>query len=90
MPTLTVTLTNETSNFISKEVEMGHYPDTNHAVEALLAKAAEQEREWHIKATLLEASLQKGLDSGLAEGDIEDVFRRVTEQTGFPKEVFAK
>ena len=82
MPSLTVNLTESTSEFIAEEVAKGNFSDASQAAEQMLSHLVAREREYETKSAALELKLREGIESGLTEGDMEDVFRRVMKQAG--------
>jgi antitoxin ParD1/3/4 len=83
MPTRNVNLTKEMDRFIKKSVKSGHYANASEVMRSALRLLEREERDDRKMVRLREA-IQKGLDSGIAEGD---VFERIRKRHGLSKKV---
>jgi antitoxin ParD1/3/4 len=86
MSTHTVELPEELEKYVSKSVETGRFDDANSVIRAALSTMEREETEYRIKLDALRAEIEKGLASGIADGDIDDVFARVRQKVGLPSE----
>jgi antitoxin ParD1/3/4 len=83
MPTRNVNLTKEMDRFIARCVKSGHYANASEVMRSALRLLEREERDDRKMVRLREA-IQKGLDSGIAEGD---VFERIRKKHGLSKKV---
>jgi len=69
MPTLNVILTDELDRFVLEEVGSGRYESANDVVRAALCTLRQAEHQYEAKLSALQASIDKGDRSGVAEGN---------------------
>jgi len=81
MPTRNVNLTNELDRFIARSVKRGHYANASEVMRSAL-RLLEREEQDERKLARLKAAIQKGLDSGIAKGD---VFERIRKKYGLSR-----
>jgi putative addiction module CopG family antidote len=81
MPTETVTLTEEQTRIVRREIEAGRFSSPAEVVGAALQVLRLEEDEYNEKLAALRADIEEGFASGVAEGD---VFARVRQQHGLP------
>ena len=81
MPTETVTLTEEMTRIVRREIEAGRFSSTAEVVGAALHVLRQEDDEYNEKLATLRDDIEEGFASGVAEGD---VFARVRQQHGLP------
>jgi len=81
MPNETVTLTEEQTRIVRREIEAGRFSSPAEVVGAALDILRLEEDEYNKKLAALRADIEEGFASGIAEGDIDDVFDRVLAST---------
>ena len=77
MPTRNIDLTPELDQFVAGKIADGHYENASEVVSAALHSFEREEHEYQEKLAVLRAAIDEGDASGIAEGDIHDVFARV-------------
>jgi antitoxin ParD1/3/4 len=82
MPTRTVDIPEELDSFITASVESGRFSNPTEVVAAALRALQLEEDDYNEKLAALRAAIDKGIASGVAEGDIDDVFDRVLARAG--------
>ena len=68
MPTRNINLTDELDNFVLAKVESGRYENASEVVRAALRTLEREEREYEAKHAALQAAIDEGDASGVAEG----------------------
>ena len=81
MPDRNVHLTEELDRFVAGSVESGRYKNASDVVRAALQTLERNEREYEAQIASLRAAIDKGEESGMAEGD---VFARVRARANLP------
>lgn len=81
MPTRNVNLTRELDRFVATKVKSGRYENASEVVRAGLRTLEREEREYEAKLTALQAAIDEGDGSGIAEGN---VFGRVRKAPKIP------
>jgi antitoxin ParD1/3/4 len=81
MPTRNISLTPELDSFIAAKIENGRYDNASEVVRAALRTLEREENTYNAKLAALQAAIDEGDASGIAEGD---VFARVLEQLDLP------
>lgn len=83
MPTRNVSLTKELDYFVARLVKRGRYANASDVVRSALRKLEREERD-DLKMDRLREAIQRGLDSGIAKGD---VFGRIRKKYGVSRKV---
>lgn len=81
MPAQNVTLTEEMTSRVNQRVLSGKFSSPTEVLYAALNALELMEQE-ESKFAELRAAIDEGLESGVAEGTIDDVFARVRERAG--------
>ena len=81
MPTRNINLTQELDRFIAAKIENGRYENASEVVRAALRGLEREEDTYNAKLAALQAAIDEGDASGIAEGD---VFSRIREKLGLP------
>jgi antitoxin ParD1/3/4 len=81
MPTRNVNLTDELDHFVRSKVESGRFENASEVVRAALRSFDREERQFEVKLARLQAMIDEGDASGIAEGN---VFERVREKMNLP------
>lgn len=82
MPTRNVNLTPELDKFITAKIKGGRYENASEVVRAALRTLEREEETYNTKLAALQAAIDEGDASGIAEGD---VFKRIRERLGLPR-----
>ena len=77
MPTRNVNLTDELDRFVLAKVESGRYENASEVVRAALRTLEREEQQYELKLKALQAAVDEGDASGIAEGN---VFARLREK----------
>lgn len=77
MPTRNVNLTEELDRFVLTKVESGRYENASEVVRAALRILERQEEQYEAKLAALQAAIDKGDASGIAQGN---TFARVRKK----------
>jgi antitoxin ParD1/3/4 len=81
LPTRNVNLTRELDRFVATKVKSGRYENASEVVRAGLRTLEREEREYEAKLAALQAAIDEGDASGIAEGN---VFGRVRKAPKIP------
>ena len=81
MPTRNVNLTDELDRFVTKKVKAGRYENASEVVRAGLRTLEREEQQYEAKLAALQAAIDEGDASGVAEGN---VFGRVRKTLKLP------
>jgi antitoxin ParD1/3/4 len=76
MPTRNVNLTHELDRFVATKVKSGRYENASEVVRAGLRTLEREEREYEAKLVALQAAIDEGDGSGIAEGNVFDRVRK--------------
>ncbi len=68
MPTRNVNLTAELDNFVVAKVASGRYENASEVVRAALRTLEQTEREYEVRLAVLQAAIDEGDSSGVADG----------------------
>src|SRR6266571_1590796 len=82
MPTRNVNLTDELDRFVAKKVKSGRYENASEVVRAGLRTLEREEQQYQAKLAALQAAIDEGDTSGIAEGK---VFGRVRKALKLPR-----
>jgi antitoxin ParD1/3/4 len=82
MPTRNVNLTDELDRFVLAKVESGRYENASEVVRAALRALKREEKQHEAKLAALQAAIDEGDSSGIAEGN---VLARVREKLKLPQ-----
>jgi antitoxin ParD1/3/4 len=82
MPTRNVNLTNELDRFVAKKIKSGRYENASEVVRAGLRTLEREEQQYQAKLAALQAAIDEGDASGIAEGK---VFGRVRKALKLPR-----
>ena len=81
MPTRNVNLTIELDRFVLKKVKSGRYENASEVVRAALRTLEREEQQYEAKLVALQAAIDEGDASGIAE---TDVFARTRKALKLP------
>jgi antitoxin ParD1/3/4 len=70
VPTRNVNLTTELDRFVLKKVKSGRYENASEVVRAALRTLEREEQQYEAKLAALQAAIDEGDASGIAEGDV--------------------
>ncbi len=88
MPTRNINLTPEMDQFVDTKIQSGQYANASEVLRAGLRALEEDDKENQAKLEALRTSIQGGIDSGIADGDVIERIRarirRRAEVTGSP------
>jgi antitoxin ParD1/3/4 len=84
MPTRNVNLTPELDHFVAAKVDAGLYANASEVMRAALRLLERDERAHEEKIAALQAAIDKGIASGVAESG---VFSRIRKKRGLPQRV---
>ncbi|MBZ5574320.1 MAG: type II toxin-antitoxin system ParD family antitoxin [Acidobacteriia bacterium] len=70
MPTRNVNLTTELDRFVLKKVKSGRYENASEVVRAALRTLEREEQQYEARLAALQAAIDEGDASGIAEGDV--------------------
>ena len=81
MPTRNVNLTAELDRFVANKIKSGRYENASEVVRAGLRTLEREERQYEMKLAALQAAIDEGDASGIAE---DNVFGRVRKALKLP------
>jgi antitoxin ParD1/3/4 len=76
MPTRNVNLTDELDRFVLAKIESGRYENASEVVRAALRTLEREEQQFEARLAALQAEIDKGDASGVAEGNAFERVRR--------------
>ena len=86
MQTITFEITEERTSFLRAAVDSGRYGSEAEALQVAFERWQRWEQKQQLKLQALNAALEEGRASGIAEGTVEEIFERVMARAGLGRQ----